>query len=142
MVRSYRDLKVWEKSMDLVVESYRVSRLLPKAEMFGLISQIQRAAVSVPANIAEGHGREHMGDYLRHLSIASGSLHGDSRLIMLFAITTCTIYTTIPSEMDEGVVEVKRMLAHSGTWCKREAGWKNAIGDQLTKRLKEVPVAA
>ena len=60
--------------MDLVVESYRVSRLLPKTEMFGLISQIQRAAVSVPANIAEGHGREHLGDYLRHLSIASGSL--------------------------------------------------------------------
>jgi len=60
--------------MDLVVESYRLSRLLPKPEVYGLASQIQRAAVSVPANIAEGHGREHLGDYIHHLSIATGSL--------------------------------------------------------------------
>jgi len=60
--------------MDLVVESYRLSRLLPKPEVYGLASQIQRAAVSVPANIAEGHGREHLGDYVHHLSIATGSL--------------------------------------------------------------------
>jgi four helix bundle protein len=74
MVKCYRDLKVWHKSTDLVVESYRVTKLLPKSEMFGLASQIQRAAVSIPANIAEGHGRDHLGDYLRHLSIANGSL--------------------------------------------------------------------
>ena len=60
--------------MALVVESYRVAKLLPKSETYGLIGQIQRAAVSVPANIAEGHGREHLGDYLRHLSVANGSL--------------------------------------------------------------------
>ena len=56
--------------MDLVVESYRLTKLLPKSETFGLAAQTQRAAVSIPANIAEGHGREHLGDYLRHLSIA------------------------------------------------------------------------
>jgi four helix bundle protein len=60
--------------MALVVESYSVARLLPKSESFGLIGQMQRAAVSIPANIAEGHGREHLGDYVRHLSIANGSL--------------------------------------------------------------------
>jgi len=60
--------------MDLVVESYRLSRLLPKSEVYGLASQMQRCAVSIPANIAEGHGREHLGDYIRHLSIATGSL--------------------------------------------------------------------
>jgi len=75
-VRSYRDLKVWGKAMDLVVESYKVARLLPKEETFGLASQVRRAAVSVPANIAEGHGREHLGDYLHHLSVAHGSLMG------------------------------------------------------------------
>ena len=60
--------------MELVTECYRLSRQLPREETFGLVSQIQRAAVSVPANIAEGHGRQHLGDYLRHLSIAYGSL--------------------------------------------------------------------
>ena len=60
--------------MDLVVESYRIAALLPKSETYGLVSQIQRSAVSIPANIAEGHGRDHLGDYLRHLSIANGSL--------------------------------------------------------------------
>ena len=74
MVRSYRDLKVWEKAMDLVVESYRLTRLLPRNETYGLATQIPRARVSVPANIAEGHGREHLGDYLHHLSVANGSL--------------------------------------------------------------------
>jgi four helix bundle protein len=73
-VRSYRDLIVWQKAMDLVVESYRLSRLLPKSEVYGLGSQLQRAAVSVPANIAEGQGREHLGEYVHHLSIANGSL--------------------------------------------------------------------
>jgi four helix bundle protein len=74
MVKSYRDLKVWERAVALVVESYKLTKLLPRTKIYGLSSQIQRSAVSIPANIAEGHGREHMGDYLRHLSIASGSL--------------------------------------------------------------------
>jgi four helix bundle protein len=73
-IKSYRDLQVWQKAMDLVVESYKVVRLLPKNEVYSLATQIQRAAVSIPANIAEGHGREHLGDYLHHLSCASGSL--------------------------------------------------------------------
>ncbi len=73
-VRSYRDLKVWEKAMDLVVESYRLTQLFPRGETYGLTAQIQRAAVSIPANIAEGHGRDHLGNYLRHLSVANGSL--------------------------------------------------------------------
>ena len=74
VVNSYRDLQVWQKATDLVVECYRLSKLLPKSETYGLVSQMQRAAVSIPANIAEGHGRQHLGDYLHHLSIANGSL--------------------------------------------------------------------
>ena len=74
VVNSYRDLQVWQKATDLVVECYRLAKLLPKSETYGLASQIQRAAVSVPANIAEGHGRQHLGDYLHHLSVATGSL--------------------------------------------------------------------
>lgn len=60
--------------MDRVVESYRLTLSLPKSETYGLASQIQRAAASIPANIAEGHGREPIGDDLHHLSIAKGSL--------------------------------------------------------------------
>ncbi|MCL4522922.1 MAG: four helix bundle protein [Acidobacteria bacterium] len=73
-IRSYRDLLVWQKAMDLVEISYRLSRRLPDGERYGLTTQIQRAAVSVVANIAEGHGRRHLGDKLQHLSIANGSL--------------------------------------------------------------------
>ena len=73
-VKSYRDLKVWQRSMDLVEKCYHLTKRLPPTETYGLISQIQRAAVSIPANIAEGKGREHLGDYIRHISIANGSL--------------------------------------------------------------------
>jgi len=73
-VKSYRELEVWQQGMDLVVEVYRVSKAFPQDERWGLTSQAQRAATSVPANIAEGQGRVHRGDFVHHLSIARGSL--------------------------------------------------------------------
>ncbi|MBN1342038.1 MAG: four helix bundle protein [Phycisphaerae bacterium] len=73
-IRTYRDLQVWQRAMDMVVQAYQVAKAFPSVEKFGLTAQLQRAAVSVPANIAEGHGRTYRGDYLRHLSIARGSL--------------------------------------------------------------------
>ncbi len=73
-VKSYRDLRVWQSAMDLIDLSYRLSRKLPVQEAYGLTSQMQRAAVSIAANIAEGHGRRQLGDYVQHLSIAHGSL--------------------------------------------------------------------
>lgn len=74
MNRSYRDLLVWQKAMDLVVECYRLSREFPKFETYGLANQIQRAAVSVPSNIAEGNERQGAKEFLHFLSIARGSL--------------------------------------------------------------------
>ncbi len=70
----YSDLVVWQKSMDLVTEVYKFANNFPSDERFGLCSQIRRAAVSVPSNIAEGHGRKATGAYINHLSIAHGSL--------------------------------------------------------------------
>ena len=60
--------------MDLVVDSYKATRGFPKNELFGLASQMQRAGVSVPANVAEGRARRHNKEFIRHLSIAYGSL--------------------------------------------------------------------
>ena len=70
---SYRDLAVWQKSMDMVVQCYEMARAFPACETYGLTGQIQRAAVSVPANIAEGQARQHRKELLHHLSIAHGS---------------------------------------------------------------------
>ena len=73
-IRSYRDLRVWQKAMDLAEACYRISRRFPKEEMYGMTSQVRRATISVAANIAEGHGRNNRGDYIQFLRIAQGSL--------------------------------------------------------------------
>ena len=73
-MQGYRELLVWQKAMELVVAVYRVTQAFPKSEVYGLSSQMQRAAVSIPSNIAEGHGLKQTQAYLRHLAIASGSL--------------------------------------------------------------------
>ena len=71
---NYRNLVVWQKAMDLVELSYGLARRLPASERYELAQQIRRSAVSIPSNIAEGHGRLNRGEFARHLSIASGSL--------------------------------------------------------------------
>ena len=74
IVQSYQELEVWKVAMDLAAECYRATKAFPKDELFGMTSQIRRAAVSIPANIAEGQGRQHTKEFLNHLSIARGSL--------------------------------------------------------------------
>src|SRR5687768_3698136 len=73
-VQSYRQLIVWQKSMELVKLVYDLTDKFPREELFGLTSQIRRAVVSVPSNIAEGQGRNSTKEFLHHLSIAYGSL--------------------------------------------------------------------
>ena len=74
-IKSYRDLIVWQKSMELVKEVYLITKALPKEEQYGLTSQIRRSSISIPSNIAEGYGRHSTNDYLRFLQIATGSLY-------------------------------------------------------------------
>jgi four helix bundle protein len=69
-VNSYRDLLVWNQAMELVTAIYKLTNSWPKEEIYGLTSQVRRAAVSVPANIAEGFGRENRGSYQQFLRIA------------------------------------------------------------------------
>jgi four helix bundle protein len=73
-INSYRDLRVWQDATTLAEACYRVTRRFPRDELFGLTSQIRRAAGSVPANFAEGHGRENTGNFVQHLRISQGSL--------------------------------------------------------------------
>ncbi|HEV8590943.1 MAG TPA: four helix bundle protein [Pyrinomonadaceae bacterium] len=72
--QNYRDLLVWQKSMQLVTKIYRSTECFPKSEIFGLCSQIRRAVVSIPSNIAEGQGRDSAKEFVHHLSFAYGSL--------------------------------------------------------------------
>jgi four helix bundle protein len=73
-MQHYQQLLVWQKAMDLAVACYEVTRPFPIEERYGLTSQIRRAGVSVPSNIAEGHSRFHTKEFLNHLSISRGSL--------------------------------------------------------------------
>ncbi|MBP9771782.1 MAG: four helix bundle protein [Candidatus Pacebacteria bacterium] len=72
-MQTYRDLIAWQKSIVLVREIYSLTRRLPKEETRGLISQMNRAAVSIPANIAEGYARKHRAEYIQFLRISFGS---------------------------------------------------------------------
>lgn len=73
-IRSYRDLLVWQRAMDLVTSVYELTSKFPDQEKFGLVSQLRRAAVSIPSNVAEGYGRGRPQEYLRFLKISRGSL--------------------------------------------------------------------
>ena len=75
MVKSYKDLIVWQKAMELVEVVYRMMKLFPQVERYRLCDQLSRAVVSIPSNIAEGNGRESKSEYARFLGIARGSLY-------------------------------------------------------------------
>jgi len=96
--------------MDLVIEAYGFAKRFPGEERYALAQQLRRAAVSVPSNIAEGHGRKHLGDYVRHVSIARGSL-----MEMETQLSIAGRMGYISNEEEERVIaqtsEVGRMLS-------------------------------
>jgi four helix bundle protein len=73
-INSYRDLRVWQDAMALAETCYRLTAQFPRDELFGLTSQVRRAAASISANIAEGHGRENTGSFIQSLRVSQGSL--------------------------------------------------------------------
>jgi four helix bundle protein len=109
VIRTFRDLEVWQRAMDLVKAAYALTGKLPQHERYGLASQIQRAAVSVPANIAEGHARDSTREYLRFLSIAIGSLAELSTLVELASGIHSDGLICGPSIQEE-IEEVRLML--------------------------------
>lgn len=82
-IRSYKDLIVWQKSVDLTEEVYKISALYPKEEIFGLVSQVRRAACSITLNIAEGYGRNTTKNYVNSLYVAKGSAQEVEAAIIL-----------------------------------------------------------
>ncbi|MEM6434438.1 MAG: four helix bundle protein [Cyanobacteria bacterium P01_D01_bin.115] len=96
-IQSYRDLEVWPRGMTLAEVCYRITKTFPKEEVYGMVSQIRRAAVSIPANIAEGYGREYRNEYIRFLRIAQGSLKElETHLLLALRVELSTIRTAQP----------------------------------------------
>src|SRR5439155_15011532 len=91
-IHSYRDLRVWQQAMSLAEACYRITRQFPREELYGMTSQIRQAAASVPANIAEGRGREKRGEYIQFLRVAQGSLKElETHLILSHRITLTSV---------------------------------------------------
>jgi four helix bundle protein len=108
-VQSHRDLIVWQKAMDLAVEIYGIASKFPHSENYRLVSQITRAAASVPANIAEGNARGTAKDYCNFLAIARGSLMETETFVML-AIRLKYISQDEAQHALDLLVEVSKML--------------------------------
>ncbi len=106
----YRQLDVWNKAMDFVETVYTITHEFPADEKYGLTSQIRRAAVSIPSNIAEGYGRKSEGDYERFLAISQGSLaEVETQFILSVRLQFVTREAATP--IWEQLQEIGRMLA-------------------------------
>ena len=105
--KSFKDLIVWQKSYNLVLEIYKMTKEFPKMEIYGLSQQMRRAAVSIPSNIAEGYGRKHKAEYNQFLSIAYGSL---LELETQFLLAKDLKYTIESQAIERLLKEVGSML--------------------------------
>lgn len=108
-INSYKDLFVWQKAITIISDIYKITKKFPPEERFVLTSQMQRAAVSIAANIAEGHGRGTRGDYAHFLDVAHGSL---SELETLLTVAENLSYCPPIecSKMQERLAELGKML--------------------------------
>ena len=108
-IRSHKDLRVWKESMILVENIYRITNLFPDSERYGLVSQLRRAAVSVPSNISEGCGRNGNKELARFLYIALGSL---AEIETQFEISVRLRYIKDNSDLKEQIIYIRRMISN------------------------------
>lgn len=108
-MQRFQDLKVWQRSHAMVLEIYRLTRDFPAAERFGLVSQLRRAAASVPTNIAEGSKRLHGPDYARFLNMAEGSL-GETEYLLLLSADLDFVPKQAAERLVTEASEIARML--------------------------------
>jgi four helix bundle protein len=107
--RDYRDLLVWQKGIGLAKEVYEITSHFPPDERFGLISQMRRAAISVPSNIAEGQARHTTGEFVQSISHAEGSLAElDTQLFMSTELNYCSSKQV--AELHRTISELRKML--------------------------------
>jgi four helix bundle protein len=133
-VRSFKQLRVWQTAMDAAEDTYRLTAKFPKHETYGLCSQMQRAAVSVPSNIAEGHARVSTKDYLHHLSIAAGSLAElETQFILSQRLKYCP--TNQPTGFEQRIQDVGKMLGG----LQRSLTAKLESEAQLAQRQRRTP---
>ena len=109
-MKTYRDLFVWQKSMELVTEIYRLSKKFPNDETYGITAQIRRCAVSIPSNIAEGYGRSSTQDYIRFLRIASGSLY-ELQTLLEISLNIGYLNKNNFEKIYQATREIERMLS-------------------------------
>lgn len=115
-VHGHRDLMAWQKAMALVTEIYRVTCEFPQCELYGLVSQLRRAAVSVPSNLAEGHGRNSRKEFHHFIGQARGSL-AEVETQVEIARNLGYVTPGQASELLVRIAEVGRILTGLRTWC-------------------------
>ena len=128
--KSYKDLVVWKKGIVLVKQIYEISRTFPGDEKFGLVSQMRRAAISIPSNIAEGQARHTTGEFVQFLSHAEGSVAElDTQLIIAIELGYCA--KSEVGDASELILELRKMLnALRRALVKRDDDWKAVTSDK------------
>ena len=117
----YKELQVWQKAMDLVVEIYKISKLLPKEEVYGISDQLRRSAVSIPSNIAEGQSRNSAKEFIQFLSIARGSLAElETQLLICIKVNMLS---------EDNITEAQNIITEIGKMIK---GLMNKLNSKLT----------
>jgi four helix bundle protein len=125
VIRSYRDLRVWQQGTNLVESIYVITQSFPKQEIYGLTSQMRRAALSTPANIAEGHSREHTKEFRNFLSVAQGSI---SELETELDIATRLGYLAAE--------QFNRLMAQVAGLAKQVRGLREALAKRIAVQAK------
>lgn len=120
-IQSFDQLDVWKRAHELVLEVYRVTKVFPAEERFGLVTQMRRAAISIPANIAEGFRRRGLKDKIHFYNIAQGSLE---EVRYYYMLARDLVYVAGDSTERQQIDDVARMLPASSD------RWKEAIGNQ------------
>ena len=108
-IQNFRDLKIWQLGKEIVVETYKITRFFPNEELYGLTTQMRRAAVSIPSNVSEGHSRRATKDYQRFLNIAAGSC-AELETQMEIALELGYLKTASRESVMEKIDHERRML--------------------------------